>query len=338
MRLLELVAGPATRPEARRGDPRASATSSSARASSTARTRRASSPTASAPSGSRAATREAFDARADGRGGRRGRRQAVRLPEDRRLRPARPGRHRPRPARRRVAARDAAGRRRLLARSTRGAPLIDEDDRRRLHRPQGQGRLLPHGRLATARRSSRRSISKTGEYRDPVEAAAGERRARRQQGRSSARLLEHPDRAVATPGRCSRRRSPTPLDGARRSPTRSSRSTRRCAPASAGSGARSSCSTRSDRPGSPAGWRPKGWRCRRSCARGRRRHLLSRRGRPARSSCVARPAATSRRPRGRGRAAARRRQARRRSRWRRTRRPRSGTSATASSASSSPPR
>jgi hypothetical protein len=62
--------------------------------------------------------------RADGGGGGRSRRQGVRLPEDRRLRPARPGRHRPRPARRQVAPRDAA----------QGRPVLQGPCRQPVHR------------------------------------------------------------------------------------------------------------------------------------------------------------------------------------------------------------
>ncbi len=76
------------------------------------------------------------------RGRRRGDGQAARHSQDRHVRAVRPHRHRPHAAdRRRDAEQPAEGRR--LPRALQAAGPREENDRRRLYRPQGQGRLLP---------------------------------------------------------------------------------------------------------------------------------------------------------------------------------------------------
>ena len=84
-----------------RGDHRASPISGSARASCAARTRRASSPTASAPTGCRRRSIEAIELGLTVEEADAVARQPVGHSQDRRLRPARSGRHRPGAARRR---------------------------------------------------------------------------------------------------------------------------------------------------------------------------------------------------------------------------------------------
>ncbi len=81
---------------------------------------------------------------ADDRRGRCRHGQAVRHTRHRRVRPDGPRRARPRSAHQRQPRRGAAEDRRL-SRDAARFPVADEDDRRRLHRPQGKGRLLPDG-------------------------------------------------------------------------------------------------------------------------------------------------------------------------------------------------
>jgi 3-hydroxyacyl-CoA dehydrogenase, NAD binding domain len=82
--------------------------------------------------------------RAHRRRGGRSRRQGDGLPLNRRVRPVRPGRHRLDAASRRQHERHPAEERRLSRHDPR-YPDHQSDDRDRVYRPQGQGRLLPDG-------------------------------------------------------------------------------------------------------------------------------------------------------------------------------------------------
>ena len=132
-----------------------------------------------------------------GRGGGPGARPPARHPQDRDLRPRRPGRHRPSAARRREPARRAAAGRPV----PRGRPRVPADhaaDRDRLHRAQGQGRLLSPRTGRTGSGSRRRSTSRPARITRPrkprLEASMRPRTAAR------ARCSRPTSRRRATPG------------------------------------------------------------------------------------------------------------------------------------------
>ena len=230
--------------------------------------------------------------------------------QDRRLRPARPRRHRPAAACRRRAARRRCPTTTRTSADPARLPADQEDDRRRAT-PAARARAASTAwtRTRGGRRSRRRSISRPAQYRPKQEAAARQRRGRPK--RACARWSSIPTRAGAMPGACCRRPSPTPPRWCPRSPTTSSRSmTRHAARLCLEMGAVRAASTGSAPPGSP----------RSSTAEGT--HGAAAAGRRPRAGSFyrdrGRQAAASRRPTGdyrdvaarRGRAAARRRQAR----------------------------
>ena len=145
--------------------------------------------------------------------------------------------------------------------------LIAADDRGGLHRPEGQGRLLPLSRATAARvegsdRPQHRRIPAGRQGRISPE------RRRRGQG-SAPRCSRRRARSAATPGACSARRWPMRRRSCRRSPTTSPR-------VDAGDAARLQLemgSLRADRPArrrlarGPLAAR-RAWRCRR-CSRRR---------------------------------------------------------------------
>ena len=141
MRLLEVVAGPTTRPEAleaitRFADLRLG--KGVVRAKDTPGLHRQPDRHLLAADGDRPGDR----AGPDRRGGRRGHGQPGGHPQDRRVRAARSGRHRPDPESGRQHGPAAAGRRPAARQPPRAAP-DRADDRGGLYRPEGQGRLLP---------------------------------------------------------------------------------------------------------------------------------------------------------------------------------------------------
>ena len=100
----------------------------------------------------------------------------------------------------------------------RDAAADQEDDRRGLYRPQGQGRLLPH--QSRRRRQVKEAIDlATGDYRAERQARAAEVAGRR--ARICARCSRTPARSAAMPGACWARRSPMPPRSCPKPPTTS---------------------------------------------------------------------------------------------------------------------
>ena len=201
MRLLEVVAGRAHPARSRRRGVARSPTCGWARAWCRARTGPASSPTASAPTGSRRRQRRDRP-RPDGGGGRRRHRPAHGHPQDRRVRPARPGRPGP----------DAARRRSLLA------TLPPDDAYRAIHRePELFARMIAEGYTGRKGKGGFYRLNKAGGGRVkeaidladrplPADRQAGARQPRRRQGPGCRRWSSTRTRAAATPAACCWRR------------------------------------------------------------------------------------------------------------------------------------
>ena len=108
--------------------------------------------------------------------------------------------HRPAAARRHEPARRAAAGRCRSTQVDREWPLIAEDDRDRLHRAQGQGRLLPPRTRQAASGSRRRSTSRPASTTPRAEAAARRARCRRRRGGAAGAAREPTSRRPASPG------------------------------------------------------------------------------------------------------------------------------------------
>ena len=233
-----------------------------------ARTRRASSPTASAAYWLQRGMNAAVDLGLYGRGGRCRDGPAVRHPQDRRLRPARPRRPRPHAAHRREHEGAAQARGRLCGGLAR-QPAAHEDDRRGLHRPEGQGRLLPDQPRARkgegVDRPRHRRIRALGR----LQAARGSL-ARYAQARRDRTI----DTAEIRLGRDGRRARPMRPRSCPRSRTTWQGSTPRCGSASTGSRGRSRSSIRLGPAAVAARLERDGRAVPESAGGGRQRHFL----------------------------------------------------------------